>query len=197
VHARFFAGSFEAALGLCAGAAAASAAWAVWLGRARRGRSDDPSADVPLGPDGGIGVPIGIASPDPGRDPAPVPSLEPASDETVELRSAEPVRATLTPWPDEGGADAGGPSFELCGDRHVVGRNRDFADLRLEERTVGRMHADLERRGEAWFVRDRGSVNGTVVNGTRLGEGEEAELRDGDRVAFADRAFEFRIRSRG
>lgn len=69
----------------------------------------------------------------------------------------------------------------------VVGRMADCA-LRLDDSSVSRRHARLELRGEAWWVVDQGSSNGTFRNGER---GQEFELRGGDLVTFGAVAFEF------
>lgn len=69
----------------------------------------------------------------------------------------------------------------------VVGRMADCA-LRLNDGSVSRRHARLELRGDAWWVVDQGSSNGTFRNGER---GQEFELRGGDLVTFGAVAFEF------
>jgi pSer/pThr/pTyr-binding forkhead associated (FHA) protein len=63
----------------------------------------------------------------------------------------------------------------------TVGREED-ADIQIAEPLVSRMHARLERRGEAWFVIDLGSTNLTRVNGTIV---REKELHAGDELQFA------------
>ena len=63
----------------------------------------------------------------------------------------------------------------------TVGREDD-ADIQIAEPLVSRLHARLERRGEAWFVIDLGSTNLTKVNGTIV---RENELKPGDEIQFA------------
>jgi predicted component of type VI protein secretion system len=63
----------------------------------------------------------------------------------------------------------------------TVGREDD-ADIQIAEPLVSRLHARLERRGEAWFVIDLGSTNLTRVNGVVV---REKQLRPGDEVQFA------------
>ncbi len=68
-----------------------------------------------------------------------------------------------------------------------VGRS-PMSDLVLAASAVSQRHAELQLRGlgELWVV-DRGSSNGTFVNGQRL-EGETL-LRAGDLLRFADQEF--------
>jgi predicted component of type VI protein secretion system len=62
----------------------------------------------------------------------------------------------------------------------VVGRSGE-ADFTLEDGSVSRRHARLEWRGDAWFVVDLGSANGTFVDGQRVGE---SRLDAGQEVRF-------------
>src|SRR5262245_25500135 len=60
----------------------------------------------------------------------------------------------------------------------VLGRSRSCS-LRLPgDATVSRQHSLLELDGDGVWVQDLGSLNGTFVNGTRIGQ-REAQ-RDGD-----------------
>jgi pSer/pThr/pTyr-binding forkhead associated (FHA) protein len=63
-------------------------------------------------------------------------------------------------------------------DRFVIGRGGD-ADLALAEPTISRLHAALEREGDAFTLEDLGSTNGTRVNGRRE---TRARVRDGDEI---------------
>ena len=59
-------------------------------------------------------------------------------------------------------------------------------DLPLSHATVSRRHAELVCNGEEVWVRDLGSSNGTLVNGSRVSESTVAE---GDKVVFGEVAF--------
>lgn len=72
--------------------------------------------------------------------------------------------------------------LELPVDRDwmVIGRGRG-ADLLITEPTISRAHAAIGYDGEAFFVEDLGSTNGTAVNGKRkpvtvLSHGDEIQL---------------------
>lgn len=60
-----------------------------------------------------------------------------------------------------------------------LGRSLE-ADVRLEDEGVSRIHASMHRRDDGTvMLDDRGSTNGTYVNGTRV---DQMELSDGDRI---------------
>lgn len=63
--------------------------------------------------------------------------------------------------------------------------------LIVPEKTVGRWHATIERRGQTFWIRDEGSVNGTFVNGERITG--ERPLKHRDQVRFHNHQFEFEI----
>jgi pSer/pThr/pTyr-binding forkhead associated (FHA) protein len=88
-------------------------------------------------------------------------------------------------------------SVTLSGDQGVftitrgaasVGRAPE-ATIRIDSREVSRIHAVVHVNEKDVVVEDRGSVNGSSINGTQF-TGNRA-LEDGDRVSFAD--FEFRV----
>jgi hypothetical protein len=71
-----------------------------------------------------------------------------------------------------------GESFPLEADRLTIGRRPD-SDVFLDDVTVSRDHALLVRRGDAYYLDDLGSLNGTYVNRKRI---ESEQLRDGDEL---------------
>ena len=65
-------------------------------------------------------------------------------------------------------------------DSDVVSLGRDPAsDIFLDDITVSRRHAEVERDGARYSLRDVGSLNGTYVNRKRI---ERGELSEGDEV---------------
>src|SRR5256714_9918214 len=81
----------------------------------------------------------------------------------------------------------GGPPFDIVKDLIVVGRKED-CDLRLEHKSVSKLHCVLVKTDGLLLLRDLGSTNGTRVNGTRV---RRAALLPNDKVSFAN--FHFRI----
>jgi FHA domain-containing protein/zinc ribbon protein len=71
-----------------------------------------------------------------------------------------------------------GSKFLIDKDLTTVGRHPE-SDIFLDDVTVSRRHAEIERRDGAFFIRDVGSLNGTYVNRQRV---DRAELANGDEV---------------
>lgn len=118
----------------------------------------------------------------------------------LESSLSEPVTITFFPGQIGDGDDEGGlESVELPGDvgslvarrgpkagsRYAldqpvtsIGRSPD-SDIFLDDITVSRNHAAVERTAEGYVVRDTGSLNGTYVNRERV---DEARLNNGDEL---------------
>jgi|SRR5579862_929073 len=76
------------------------------------------------------------------------------------------------------GAGRQGERFTLVGDRVSIGRAPQ-SDVFLDDVTVSREHALIERRPEGVVISDQGSLNGTYVNRERI---ERTRLADGDEL---------------
>ncbi len=81
----------------------------------------------------------------------------------------------------------GGPPIEIIKDLVVIGRKED-CDVRLEHKSVSKMHCVISKTDGLLMLRDLGSTNGTRVNGTRV---RRAALLPNDQVAIAH--FKFRV----
>ena len=76
---------------------------------------------------------------------------------------------------------SGGPAgevFTLRGTAVTIGRSPK-SDIFLDDVTVSRDHAVIERDGEAVVLRDLGSLNGTYVNRQRI---DRERLENGDEL---------------
>jgi adenylate cyclase len=71
---------------------------------------------------------------------------------------------------------------------NTLGRHPDNS-IQVLDRIVSKEHArvTLAPNG-SWVMRDAGSLNGTMVNGERIGE---AVLKDGDRIQLGNTTFQF------
>jgi pSer/pThr/pTyr-binding forkhead associated (FHA) protein len=65
-------------------------------------------------------------------------------------------------------------------------------DLVLPTKSVSREHAAIRAVSGRWFVEDRGSFNGTRLNGERIRPGTPLPLRDADRVTIGPLTVVFR-----
>ena len=64
----------------------------------------------------------------------------------------------------------------------------DACQIKLDDTYASQFHAKIFRRGEAWYVEDLGSTNGTYVNQRRITA--PAEVQAGDRVRVGKTVLE-------
>ena len=79
----------------------------------------------------------------------------------------------------------GGPSVDLLKELTLFGRDED-CDVRLDHKSVSKLHCVIVKTDGALLLRDRGSTNGTRVNGQRV---RRAALLPNDTVAVANLKF--------
>ena len=66
--------------------------------------------------------------------------------------------------------------------------SRPDSDLRLEDPTVSRKHAEISRTAEGFLLQDLGSTNGTFLNGVQI---DRAYLRNGAVVTVGETSMMF------
>ncbi len=76
------------------------------------------------------------------------------------------------------GGGRAGETFAVSSGRVTIGRSPD-CEIFLDDVTVSRRHALVERSDDGCTVEDLGSLNGTYVNRRRV---EKAQLEDGDEL---------------
>src|SRR5438132_7865347 len=81
----------------------------------------------------------------------------------------------------------GGTLVEVVKDLTLVGRKED-CDLRLDHKSVSKMHCVIVKTDGLLLLRDLGSTNGTRVNGQRV---RRAALMPEDELTIA--GFKFRV----
>jgi pSer/pThr/pTyr-binding forkhead associated (FHA) protein len=81
----------------------------------------------------------------------------------------------------------GGSPVDVAKEMTLIGRQED-CDLRLDHKSVSKMHCVLVKTDGLLVLRDLGSTNGTRVNGTRV---RRAALLPNDKLSVAN--FHFRV----
>ena len=71
-----------------------------------------------------------------------------------------------------------------------VGRQDSTCDYVLDDPSVSRLHAVLDKQGDVVTLTDMGSTNGTYINDDRLPEGEVRVLTPGDLISIANISYE-------
>lgn len=143
----------------------------------------------PLKPSPQPTAPWGAAQPAPAPQPRPadwITEMAPAARDDVTVDMG-PVIATLTV--QKSLKLESGHVFELAAQDYRVGRSADPRyqnDLIIPDEPVSREHALFSYRNGAFYLSDRGSRFGTLVNGEKVGP-EGTLLHDGDEIQFGTR----------
>jgi pSer/pThr/pTyr-binding forkhead associated (FHA) protein len=120
--------------------------------------------------------------------------LDTLDDRTISLPAVDPLQDAPGPEDDvvvpvgqlergvgvlivRAGAQAG-DRFTLSGDVTTLGRHPQ-SGISLDDITVSRRHAEIERTADGYVVRDAGSLNGTYVNQERI---DRVALHHGDEL---------------
>ena len=119
---------------------------------------------------------------------APSPA-EPAGEEVAPLEGLPPGSALLVV---KRGPNAGS-RFLLDAAVTTAGRHPE-SDIFLDDVTVSRRHAEFVRDGDAFVVRDVGSLNGTYLNRGRI---DAAALAGGDEVQIGKYRLVFLTGAKG
>jgi len=80
-----------------------------------------------------------------------------------------------------------GDIFLINKSKFTIGRNPE-SDIFLDDITVSRKHAILEKIDKDFRIKDSGSLNGSYVNGEIV---ENSILKDGDRIQIGKYIFLF------
>jgi pSer/pThr/pTyr-binding forkhead associated (FHA) protein len=85
------------------------------------------------------------------------------------------------------GGGRAGETFTLDGERTTIGRSPD-CEIFLDDVTVSRKHAVIERTANELRIEDLGSLNGTFLNRKRIDNGP---LSDGDELQIGKYRLSF------
>jgi hypothetical protein len=77
---------------------------------------------------------------------------------------------------------------ELSNTRYTIGR-QTTCDIVISDNNVSRVHAELRFSNNTWSIEDRGSTNGTRINGNLIVE--PTQLTPGDAIGFGSVTIHF------
>ena len=72
-----------------------------------------------------------------------------------------------------------------------IGRLAEQVDYCLMNPAMGKLHAELIKKPEGYFINDMNTRNGTFVNGSRVEANSEQPIKDGDKIMLANEEFIF------
>jgi len=149
----------------------------------------------------------GVEVPEPGSEPTPRPEMPAppagppiieADDEDLDLDiapAAQAAQADVGPAPAQAAIFLEAKAGNLAGKRipiaafpFTIGRSPE-SDLQLPDARTSHEHARLIRDGLRVFVEDRGSTNGTWLNGEKV---QRADLLPGDDLTIGASRFTYR-----
>ncbi len=79
--------------------------------------------------------------------------------------------------------------YEIGDNEIAIGRSQQ-CHVVLEDKRSSRRHALIMKNGMQYILKDLGSANGTLLNGTRV---SEQELQTGDQIQIGETVFSFRL----
>lgn len=82
-----------------------------------------------------------------------------------------------------------GETYEGSAPSCTIGREKASSQIVLRDPNISRCHAEITYNQGAWYIRDCGSTNGTLVNDVAT---EACQLNDGDVITLALTNLEFR-----
>ena len=80
---------------------------------------------------------------------------------------------------------------KILKDNFIIGRSKPQVDYVLHSKFVGKVHSEIINREDNYFIKDINSRNGTFVNSLRIDSNKEYEIKNGDKIVFADIEYEF------
>jgi len=75
----------------------------------------------------------------------------------------------------------------------LLGRLSDSVDYTINNKAVGKIHAEIVKKGDSYYIMDLNSVNGTYVNNERITCSTEIKLKNGDIITLANETYTFVI----
>lgn len=81
-----------------------------------------------------------------------------------------------------------GQEFPILKTKVTLGREGGNADVIIADAGISRQHAEISMDKTSWYLRDLGSTNGTMKNGTRI---VRATIRHGEKFKIGETTLQF------
>ena len=81
-----------------------------------------------------------------------------------------------------------GDEFPILKPKVVIGREGGGADVMIADAGISRQHAEISLEKATWYLRDLGSTNGTLKNGTKI---VRTTLRHGEKFKVGETTLQF------
>ena len=77
----------------------------------------------------------------------------------------------------------------LVKDSYLIGKLKTKVDIYIDDASISRIHAKIQKEEGEYYLYDMNSTNGTFLNGRRLGIREKVLLHVSDEITFADLGY--------
>ena len=81
-----------------------------------------------------------------------------------------------------------GREYPITKAKVIVGRDGGNADIQVDDAGISRQHAEISLDKTNWYLRDLGSTNGTLKNGTKI---VRSTLRHGEKFKLGETTLQF------
>ncbi len=109
------------------------------------------------------------------------------------------VKAEETVWIDQNRksgvlmlrSELGSKFYTLNKEITSIGRNPSLCDVLIDEAGVGRVHAEIHKTEDKFYIKDIQSLNGSFVNGRKIPTNQYFELKTGDQIKIGTKEVIF------
>lgn len=134
------------------------------------------------------------------------PCVKPSGDERLgnspvqpPIKAVEIGKAEETLWIDQNSkngvlmmrSELGSKFVTLSKEVTTLGRNPSLCDVMIDEAGVGRIHAEIHKNDDKYYIKDIQSLNGSFVNGKKIPSNQYYELKTGDQIKIGSKEVIF------
>jgi hypothetical protein len=88
-----------------------------------------------------------------------------------------------------------GKNLDITTIPFLLGKMKSRVDGVIDGAGISRIHAIIKEVDGRYYLSDLNSLNGTEINGSPLDANETAEIKEGDKISFADTIMTFHYRA--